>query len=239
MQLTLFNRWQLEFPEGSDEGWFLEYVLRSPRGAAAHMTAGELCYAELHKLGLEINSAFEVFGGIGANTLIVEDLWSPLVHVVNEFNMQAVDALLANLGDDVTVSYADAYRADFRPDADLITLDFGDLTVWKTREGQPHRKLLDKAFSAAPKAVTVTDIASRYLHLHRQRYETLLGQGTCDTYEHYLEALAHQIWAVYGYHMLVGYYDSWSTVMAFTQDPPQQQLGFRKTPTLASVLAIG
>jgi hypothetical protein len=239
MQLTIFDRWRLEFPEGSEEGWFLEYVLRSPKGASNHLNAGRLCYEALADTGIEINSAFEVFGGIGGNSLIVEDLWSPLVHIVNEYDLQAVDALVNNLGDDMTVSYADAYRSDFDPTADLVTLDFGDLTAWKTREGQSHRALLDKTFSAGPKAVLVTDIASRYLHLHRSRYESLLGEGTCDTYPHYIEALASRIQKLYDYNLWVGYIDNWSTVMAFTQGYLEDRPSLQENPGYPNAIKIG
>jgi hypothetical protein len=236
MQLTLFDRWTLEFPEGVDDHWFLEYVLRSPRQAGIHLTAGKLCYERLDLEDLDINSAFEVFGGIGGQSLVVEDLWHPMVHIVNEYDINAVESLHDNLGDDMTIMYGDAYRSEFDPTADLISLDFGDLTAWKLREGLPHRVLLDKAFSASPKAVLVTDIASRYLHLHRQRYESLLGQGTCGSYSDYLQALRRMIEGLYGYKMLIGYMHGWSTVMAFTNLDLSGE--FMPTPELANALVI-
>lgn len=215
MRLTLFDRWALDVDEDTKNDWFLEYVVRSPTGAGTHLLAGRRCLEAVERLYPHIETVYEAFGGIGGGALAVEDLWGPMVHIVNEFNPYAVQHLKANLPE-VIVTEQDAYRVT--PEAfDLVILDFGDLTVWKTREGDPRRTLLDRTFGEEPEAVLVTDIASRYLHLHRERYETILGPNSCRSYESYINTFADYLGRLYGYRLLVGYRHSWSTVMAFVK----------------------
>ena len=203
----------LEQPADNHEEWFMDWVLRSPKEAGRHLTAGWLAYGSLQ--GIPISSAHECFGGMGAQSLMIEDLFSPQIHTIGEYSLDAVDHLARLLEPmpGVLVSQLDAY-VDELPVAELYGLDFGDLTAWKTRDDQPHRKLLDRVFANEPKAVVFTDIACRYLHLHVDRYESLLGPGTCSSYGTYLRAFLARLEVLYGYSLLAGYWDRWSTVMA-------------------------
>ena len=209
---------QLEGPPPGRDAWFLDYVLRSPKQAGRHLTAGWLA---LHSVltvykARDIDTVWEPFGGMGAQALMVQELFAPDTHVVGEYNEDAVAHLERVLPSKVHVGLGDAYTQT--PVADLVVLDFGDLTVWKTRDGQAHRGLLDRTFSQDPKAVVFTDIACRYLHLHRERYESLLGPGTCESYPRYLQGLLARLEALYGYKLVRGYHDRWSTVMALVPD---------------------
>lgn len=199
------------------DSWFLDYVLRSPRQAGVHLTAGWLALnslKEVYREADDISFCWEAFGGMGAQALMVRRLFNLDMHVVNEYSEEAVVHLERVLGNtDAMVTHSDSY-ANPNVGADLVVLDFGDLTAWKTREGQPHRVLLDQVFAHQPKAVVFTDIACRYLHLHRERYEGLLGAGRCADYEMYLAALLDRLEALYGYRLVEGYWDRWSTVMA-------------------------
>lgn len=220
-------------PPGRD-AWFLDYVLRSPKEAGRHLTAGWLAMNALKEVyrGDEIQTCEEWFGGIGAQALMAERLFNLRAHYIGEYDHDAVRHIYNALpqGKHINVGWRDAYDlTSVHCGYDLQILDFGDLTVWKTRDGEDHRLLLDRVFSKQPKAVLITDIACRYLHLHRERYETLLGPGTCGSYETYLQALADRLEALYGYVLLEGFYDRWSTVMALV--PAAHQLGeFKKTP---------
>lgn len=212
----------LEGPAPGRDEWFLDYVLRSPRQAGHHLTAGWLALnslKEVYRDADDITSAWECFGGMGAQALMVQRLFNirPGHHFVGEYAWDAVAHLRRVLPMEVRVQHQDAYDGTV-PEADLVVLDFGDLTAWKTRDGQPHRELLDRVFSRDPKAVVFTDIACRYLHLHRERYESLLGPGTCASYPQYLQALLARLQALYGYKLVRGYWDRWSTVMALVPE---------------------
>jgi hypothetical protein len=224
----------LEQPDEEHEEWFMDWVLRSPAQAGRHLTAGWMTYsavARFYKPG-DIVTAHESFGGMGAQSLMIQDLFAPQEHSVGEYAPDAVahlEKLLAPC-DGVGVHQWDAY-ADPPPYAELYGLDFGDLTAWKTRDGQPHRKLLDAVFAFEPKAVVFTDIACRYLHLHTHRYESLLGEGTCGSYGTYLRALLARLEVLYGYSLLAGYWDRWSTVMALVPSDLMQNRGaLQETP---------
>lgn len=220
----------LEGPPPGRDAWFLDYVLRSPKQAGKHLTAGWLALNSLKEVyrGDEIQTCYEAFGGMGAQALMAEKLFNLRKHFVGEYSPEAVEHLEQVLPRSVDVALRDAYDISmlghkFGP-ADLVILDFGDLTAWKTREGQDHRRLLDAVFASNPKAVVFTDIACRYLHLHRERYEGLLGAGTCGSYPSYLWALLARLEALYGYHLHHGLHDRWSTVMALV---PEDRVGMR------------
>lgn len=211
MELTICEKWT-QYVQPPTEKWFLDYVVRSPNDAGIHLTAGWCCYRFIKELGIEINSAVEFFGGIGGQSLMIQELFAPENHVVRDYSQEAVAHIKAQVPG-VYAHQADSYDPMWQHRADLVGLDFGDLTVWKTRPGEQHRGLLDRVFEEEPKAVVLTDIACRYLHLHRERYETLLGAGSCVTYETYLDAFARYLKRKFGYVMARGFYHRWSTVM--------------------------
>jgi hypothetical protein len=214
----------MDVPEPGEK-WFLDYVLRSPRDAGIHLTAGWHAYQALGEV--KMWNVVEYFGGMGAQSLMIQERFSPLLHLVLDNSQEAVEHIKKQVPE-VAAAQADSYDPQqYRP-ADLVGLDFGDLTVWKTREGEKHRDLLDRVFAGEPKGVVLTDVACRYLHLHRERYETLLGAGSCASYPIYLEALADRLEALYGYVMVGGFYHRWSTVMALV--PEGERVPFVPTP---------
>lgn len=211
----------VEGPPPGRDSWFLDYVLRSPNQAGKHLTAGWLALnslKEIYRKEDDILTCREYFGGMGAQALMAQRLFNLDYHMVLEYNAEGVEHLKRVLPGNVGVKRADSYEPNQTQEADLAILDFGDLTAWKTREGQQHRDLLDRVFLLEPKAVVFTDIACRYLHLHRERYEGLLGPGTCASYPSYLGALLGRLQGLYGYSLHRGYQDRWSTVMALVPD---------------------
>lgn len=199
------------------EKWWLDWAVNSEAGAGKHLTASWLAMQSLLQIyePEDIDYVYEAFGGVGAQGKMIEHLFAPDDHLIGEWSDDAVIHLDKTFSDDsnVRVWKQDAYDFDYQA-FDLIAWDCGDLTAWKTRPGEKHRAALDKVFSAEPKAVLLTDIACRYLHLHRARYETMLGEGTCVNYPTYLVAFLARIRALWGYRLCVGYYDRWSAVMA-------------------------
>lgn len=230
---TIVERFKMDLGDTPPDrdSWFLDYVLRSPRQAGIHLTAGWLALTSLREFFEpdEFLVCWEAFGGMGAQALMVQDIFHPDFHVVNEYSPDAVRHLNNTLPESIRVTESDSY-ANPNIGADLVVLDFGDLTCWKTRDGEPHRVLLDQVFEQRPQAVVFTDIACRYLHLHRERYESLLGAGTCVSYETYLDALLGRLKDLYGYRLVTGWYDRWSTVMALVPDDGEEGL-LLPTPT--------
>lgn len=232
MELTILGKWSMYTPPPTEK-WFLDYAVRTPRAAGTHLTAGWHAYRAV--ADRPVRSAIEYFGGIGAQTLMIQELFELDRHVVLDNSPEAVRHIRDNT--EVMAQQADSYDSGNYRQADLVGLDFGDLTVWKTREGQPHRDLLDRTFLMThPEAVVLTDIAGPHLHLHRDRYESLLGAGSCATYPSYLEALADRLEALYGYVMVGGFYHRWSTVMALAPDGPRGS--FVPTPEIPVGLKV-
>lgn len=209
----------LTAPAAGDETWFLDWVLQSPKNVSHHLTAGFHAYRSLAEVYSpdDIESAIEYFGGMGAQSLMIQEFFAPTKHVVGDYSAQAVSHLQTVLPEPVWAVQMDAYDEQERmaPNADIVGLDFGDMTCWGTRDGQKHRRLLDAVFGSHPKAVVLTDIAGPRLHLHRDRYEGLLGAGTCSSYETYLDALVARLEGLYDYELQAGFTHRWSTVMAF------------------------
>lgn len=232
---------EIEEPEEGHDEWFLDWVLRSPKNAGRHLTAGWLGLNSLKEVyrGDEIKSCREYFGGMGAQALFADRLFNltPGLHDVIEFSHDAVAHLERALPRGAHAWWGDSYDPRKSQPTDLAILDFGDLTAWKTREGEKHRELLDRVFALEPKAVLLTDIACRYLHLHRERYETLLGAGTCGSYEDYLNAFQRRLQRLYSYTPVVTHYDRWSAVMALVPEGPHDPVG-KLVPTPESPVGL-
>lgn len=220
--LRILERYTMEVdgPTPERDSWFLDWLLRSPKHVGGHLTRSYHAFKSLREVyePEEIQTAMEYFAGVGAHALVIEDLFAPDVHVVQDYSEDSASHLRRVLPPNVEVRQADSYAPESFMTADLVAFDCGDMTVWQTREGLPLRGVLDRIFGAEPKAVVLTDIAAPYLHLHRERYETLLGPGTCASYPTYVEALCARFEALYGYRLHRGYWDRWSTVMAFVPD---------------------
>lgn len=227
MELTICERWT-QYVQPPSEKWFLDYVVRAPRDSSVHLTAGWSAYQLIKELGVEVTSAVEYFGGMGAQSLMIQELWNPKHHVALDYSQEAVGHIKKQVPG-VHAQQADSYDPTWQHWAHLVGLDFGDLTVWKTREGEPHRGLLDRVAEEEPHAVVLTDVACRYLHLHRERYETLLGPGSCASYETYLEAFADRLESLYGWVLVGGFAHRWSTVMALV--PGGKRGDFVPTPS--------
>lgn len=215
MKARILDSWNMELPEPGAQPWFLDWVLRSPSQAGQHLHCLYRSMYALQDHADRIGTVREYFGGIGAQALMIEDMFEPYRHVVNEYSLDAVEHL-TSLGLDV--QHSDAYNLEASGIADLACLDFGDLTAWKAQEDKPHGQLLSLVFAYQPKAVLVTDIAARYLHLQKKHYEPILGEGTCDTYEDYLHAFSRHLESRYGYTMVETHFTRWSAVMAFVPE---------------------
>lgn len=242
---TIFRiceRWTMPvaMPREGDESWFLDWVVRSPKQSGHHLTAGWLAYASLlSAYGPEdIRTVHESFGGMGAHSLMIQEVFRPERHTIGEYAALGVEHLRRVLPASVEVRQADAYDDPLVEPSDLFGVDIPDFTAWRSREGQPHRLLFDKLFGMDPKAVVITDISCRYLHLHRQRYESILGKGTCGSYPEYLFALSARLEALYGFTLVRGYYDRWSSVLAYVPDTLKESVPGELIPTPSTPVGL-
>ena len=217
---TICDIWELELPEPAEEAWFLDWVMRSPTQAGKHLKCSWLAYQSLANLYApeDVTTAREYFGGMGAHALMIQELWSPLEHDVLEFSGDAVAHLNNTLPEGILAWHTDSYLPPNTQAADIVGLDFGDLTVFKAQEGKPHGDLLERVFMLEPKGVVMTDIAARYLHLQKKSYEPLLGKGTCNSYPGYLDAFYAQIRERFGYKRVNTYDNHWSSVTSLVPE---------------------
>lgn len=217
----MLEQWTLSVPE-DERDWFVDWVLREPSQVSRHLTAGMYAYLAVSMFygPGEIRTVREYFGGMGVQSLVIQQLFRPQDHIVRDYSSGAVEylrELLSGRGG-VQVHQADAYdlnSTDHR--ADLVGLDFGNFTAHRLRPGQKQRSLLDAVMLAEPKAVVLTDIAGPRLHLHRARYGEVLGlpgYAPLRDYPHYLDALSDWLRAHYGYVVAQGFYHRWSAVLA-------------------------
>lgn len=221
MDLTVCERWRLTTADLGDRAqpWFLDWVRREPEQVSRHLTAGFMAYGALQQLyGHTLETAREYFGGIGAQTMMIQELLRPQFHSVIDISPDAALMLGTGLREPgLWSARADAYAPESYAEAELVGLDFGDLTAWRLRPGQKQRELLDRVMSRPPKAVVLTDIAGPRLHLHRERYAQVLGvpPDRLTRYDVYLACLSDWIRAHYEYALLAGYWHRWSAVGAF------------------------
>ena len=215
MKIRILDRWDMELPEPTPgDPWFLDWVVREPTMLGKHLAASWEAYSALARTLDTVNSVIELFGGIGGQGLMVEELFPDLlIHSVSDYSLGSV-AHLKGVLPGAHVSQMDAYRAVLDPGWDVVGLDFGDLTARWTLDGEQKRILLDRVFATGPSGVVLTDVAGPYLHLQQGVSERILGDGAGASYPTYLEALQARLEELYGYVVAGGGWHRGSAVMA-------------------------
>lgn len=231
MKARILDTWDIELPDSSsEEKWWLDWAVAAPKHAGDHLRVSFRTFEALTTMYDDgaIFSAREYFGGIGAHAIMVDELFRPAVHTVADYSPQAVEHMRRVLPAGIGVSQTDAYGPTGFDLADLHVMDFGDLTVFQAQPGKERGDLLERVFRSRPMAVTITDIAARYLHLQKKSYEPILGAGACDSYEEYLERYSRHLEDRFGYVLLEGNYTRWSCHMAFVPTGLAEHGSFRK-----------
>lgn len=215
----MLEQWTVSVPE-DERGWFVDWVLREPAQVSRHLTAGMYAYTAVSMVygPGELRTVREYFGGLGAQSLVIQQLFRPQDHDVLDHSPGAVSYLKELFAGrhGVRIHQADSYGPGAHRPADLVGLDFGNLTAHRLRPGQKQRMLLDRVMAWEPRAVVVTDIAGPRLHLHRERYGEVLATrpDRLTDYPRYLNALSDWFRAHYGYVVAQGFYHRWSAVLA-------------------------
>lgn len=221
MTIRILEKWDMETPVAQRNEWFGDWLNRRPNEVSRHITMGWHALQELRSLQ-DVQSVHESFGGIGAQALIAEELWPTARHTVRDYSSSAVRYMVENLPmrKGLHVFPGSSYDPDLFVTADVQLADVGDLTA--TRMNQfPYRAWLDHTFGSGAKAVVLTDIAGRLLHLHRETYSRDLGVQV-ETYEQYLGALGHFVLRRYGYAPTKTFYHRWSSITVFRPRPDYQ-----------------
>lgn len=236
MTIRILEKWDLPTPVAKHNEWFADWALRRPNEVSRHITMGYHALAEVHKLGLDIRSIHESFGGIGAQAHVVEEFWPEAMHSVCDYSDAAVRYLIATLPLRFGLYFnnVDSYDRRSFVIADLQIADVGDLTAVRW-DLEPYRQWLDHIFSGEAKAVVLTDIAGRLLHLHRANYSRSLGVNVWS-YEQYLRAVGKRAITRYGYFPYVTFHHRWSAITVFTRDPTLH--GILSCPTTPRGLEI-
>ena len=81
------------------EPWYADWAIQHPKRIARSITAGLYAYHSLLSVYApeEIESAWEAFGGIGAQSHIIRDIFPVTRHVVGECSERAVAHLRETL----------------------------------------------------------------------------------------------------------------------------------------------
>lgn len=235
MKARIIDMFEMELPDASGENkWWYDWAVAAPGHAGDHLTVCWKTFQALDKVfghgSYAYFSAREYFGGIGAHAMMIDYLFDPSVHSVADYSPEAVEHMKRVLPPHIEVGVRDAYGAEGFGVADLHVMDFGDLTVFQAQPWKERGHLIEQVFASKPKAVTITDIAARYLHLQKKSYEPILGEGCCDSYEEYLERFATHIQERFGYVLVEGNWTRWSCHMAFVPEDVSPRGQFIKYP---------
>ena len=210
----VLNKWDLPVPDKS-EGWFADWAIRRTKHVSGHLARGTYVLRDLRDQGYSPERVVEYFGGLGVQSLVIQNLWpSAWPHHLYENNPDAVAYLEANIPV-ARIEHADSFNVPV-PRGGLHVLDFGDLTISKANNPGKHRDLLDKVFGAEPSAVVLTDIAGDRFHLLKKNYAKVLGP--LETYEDYLRRMGSWIQREYGYAPVLTAWRSWSSVTSFAPE---------------------
>lgn len=220
MTIRIFERWEMATPVAKHNEWFADWALRKPNEVSRHLTMG---YHALQTIKhLEIESVHESFGGLGAQALMAEDLWPTAQHTVRDFSHSAFKYMVENLPmrRGLILLEGSSYDPNGFVTADLQIADVGDLTAARMNL-EPYKPWLDHTFGSGAKAVVLTDIAGRLLHLHRGTYAKALGVERITDYTSYLFALGEMVRRRYGYFPSKTYYHHWSSITVFHRGDPE------------------
>lgn len=216
--IRICEKWDMATPVAAHNEWFGDWLNRKPHEVSRHITMGWHALQELRVLE-DVASVHESFGGIGAQALMAEELWPTAQHTVNDFSLSAVKYMVQNLRmrEGLEIRNVSSYDPKRFVRADVQIADVGDLTATRMNL-PPYRAWLDHTFGSGAKAVVLTDIAGRLLHLHRETYSRVLGQPV-ETYEQYLGALGRMVLHRYGYAPTKTFYHRWSAITVFLPKP--------------------
>jgi hypothetical protein len=218
VDLLVCERWKLPLPSDADAAYGGR-VLKGLHRRSSGVTAGFHALTDLLPFAADrpFESVAEYFGGLGCQTVAIRAMFQPKRHYVLEQEESAAAHLRAFFGSvGVCVARTNSYEHPVIP-ADLVALDYGDLTAHRLRPGQPQRGLLDRVIAENPRAVLLTDVAAPRLGLHRARYANDLG-GPADNYPTYLRSLNGWLRRTYGWRMLTCRYGPWSAKCSLVPD---------------------
>lgn len=217
---VICERWRIPLGGTDQDAWFLDWVRRKTKEASGHVTAGYAAYSslvDLHGVGA-YDRVVEFFGGMGCQSLVIENRLKPKSHIVYEKHPLAAEHLRRALKDYPAVSVVHGDALLNEEPADLFAMDFGDLTAHQANT--TYRPVLKKVFDQKPKAVVLADISGPKLPLHRARYGEIIGHD-CSTYENYLIGLTRWIEREFNCGLHACFYHPWSASMAFIPGPPR------------------
>lgn len=212
--IRICEKWEMQTPVAKHNEWFGDWLNRRPNEVSRHITMGYHALQELRQLQ-GVTSVHESFGGIGAQALIAEELWPTSLHTIYDFSESAVKYMIENLPlrELLGICPVNSYDPNNFVTADVQIADVGDLTATRMNL-EPYRTWLDFTFGSGAKAVVLTDIAGRLLHLHRETYSVAL-ESPIWSYSDYLYALGQLIHQRYGYVATRTFYHHWSSITVF------------------------
>lgn len=163
-------------------------------------------------------TVIEYFGGIGLQSVIIEETINPLFHDIYDIDEDCVEQLKIVFKDKpVTVALKDAKEAMGATNSDIAILDFPNMTAKHYEEWDEP---LGRLFRSKPKLVEITDVGNRYLHLHRPLYSEILGQ-TVTTIEDYISAISKFLYQKYDYSVVKAAYKSGTSYMFLGNVSPE------------------
>lgn len=165
----------------------------------------------------------EPFGGIGLQSIIIQNISKPGAHFISDLDeacfhqLQSVMEPYPNVN--LACGDAQVILESFAPHAEVVVLDFPNMT--------PHKlpiwtNVLDNVFlERKPRLVEFTDVSPRFLHLHKGKYSEILGEPI-ETKEDYIRALSKYLSRNYDYSVVKAAYKSSTAYMALGNVPYEE-----------------
>lgn len=205
------EKWELPIEDG-ESGFF------------AHTKIGELsrralCFEWLLKDIPPGKSITEYFGGIGLQSVIIQELAQPSEHTIYDIDSDCVNQLRSIFkGKAVSIDQFDAREKMPECNSDIAILDFPDMTANKyTKWAEP----LEGLFASRPKVVEITDVGNRYLHLWLSKYSEILGYDI-KTIPDYITGISKYLYNKYEYSVFRAAYKSGTSYMLLANTPPDE-----------------
>lgn len=203
------EKWNIVLDDQGKSGFFqyMEPNEISRRSAAMEWLLEDLPHAI---------KVVEYFGGVGVQSVIIQGLLKPKTHHIFELDEDCIRQLkmLYDGNPFITVALGDAKETMGTIEADLVMLDYHNMTAKHLEEWETQ---LTAVFAKKPRWVELTDIAARYLHLHRPLYSSILGAEVTDI-QSYIRGISCYLWRKYGYSISKAAYKATSCYMLLDSD---------------------
>jgi hypothetical protein len=183
----------------------------------------------------QIETAVELFGGLGITSTILRNTQTLSDHVVSELNQDLVGHLARN-GFNARQGDAFAEVSGYQG-RDLLDCDFGLFTILQWRKNPELQEFADSAFNGGHRYLIWTDESISRLGVNREKYAAVFATETKNIKD-YVNNWSKLWFSLYGYSILDAQHHRGATYTMWTRQEPVEVTPTKTTAEYEGVKVI-